>query len=115
MFPIPFIFMSVTRLRDKSFLPCIRDKTVLSSLTAMNEYPIKTAQQLGYVLQGYRKEQGLTQKAVGDKVGLAQKAVSKIEIAPQRSGVSLIFKLLAALDLELVVRPKGTSDRRSEW
>lgn len=82
---------------------------------AMNEYPIKTAQQLGSVLQGYRRERGLTQKAVGDKVGLAQKAVSKIELAPERAGVSLIFKLLAALDLELVVRAKGTRDRRSEW
>ena len=81
----------------------------------MNEYPIKTAQQLGSVLQGYRRERGLTQKAAGDKVGLAQKAVSKIEVAAERAGVSLIFKLLAALDLELVVRPKGTPDRRSEW
>jgi len=81
----------------------------------MNDYPIKTPQQLGAVLQGYRKERGLTQKAAGDKVGLAQKAVSKIELGPGRAGVSLIFKLLAALDLELVVRPRGTPDRRSDW
>ena len=105
----------VPLLRDKKVLPCLRDKAVLSSLADMNDYPIKTPQQLGSVLQGYRKERGLTQKAVGDKVGLAQKAVSKIELAPGRAGVSLIFKLLAALDLELVVRPRGTPDRPSEW
>lgn len=81
----------------------------------MADYPIKTPQQLGAVLQGYRKERGLTQQAVGSKVGLAQKAVSKIELDAARSGLSLIFKVLAALDLELVVRPRGTTGRRSEW
>jgi HTH-type transcriptional regulator/antitoxin HipB len=81
----------------------------------MNEYPIKTPQQLGFVLQGYRRERGLTQKDVGSRVGLAQKAVSKIELEPGRAGLSQIFKMLAALELELVVRPRGTPGRRSEW
>jgi hypothetical protein len=45
---------------------------------------------------------------------MAQKAVSKIELAPERAGLNLIFKLLAALDLEIVVRPRGTPER-SEW
>jgi len=102
-------------LRDKQFLPCKRDKSILSSLTDMNNYPIKTPKQLGSVLQGYRRERGLTQTDVGTKVGLAQKAVSKIELAPERAGLNMIFKLLAALDLELVVRPRGTPAPRSEW
>lgn len=82
---------------------------------AMKDYPIKTPQHLGMVLQGYRKEQGLTQEAVGEKVGMSQKAVSKIELAPGRAGLNLIFKLLAALDLELVVRPRRTPGARAEW
>ncbi len=73
----------------------------------MNDYPIKTPKQLASVLQGYRRERGLTQTDVGAKVGLAQKAVSKIELAPERAGLNRILKLLAALDLELVVRPRG--------
>ena len=81
----------------------------------MNDYPIKTPKQLGAVLQGYRRERGLTQTDVGAKVGLAQKAVSKIELAPERAGVSMMFKLLAALELELVVHPRGTPAHRSEW
>lgn len=81
----------------------------------MKNYPVKTPQQLGTVLQGYRRERGLTQKDVGAKVGLAQKAVSKMELAPGRTGLTLIFKLLAALDLELVVRPRETPRRRSDW
>lgn len=81
----------------------------------MTDYPIKTPQQLGSVLQGYRKDQGLTQKTAGAKVGLAQNAVSEIESEPGRAGLARVFKLLAALDLELVVRSRRTPSRRSEW
>jgi HTH-type transcriptional regulator/antitoxin HipB len=107
--------VAISHLRDKQLLPCKRDKQNLSSLTDMNDYPIKTPKQLGSVLQGYRREQGLTQTDVGAKVGLAQKAISKIELAPERAGLNMIFKVLAALELELVVRPRGTPARRSEW
>jgi len=81
----------------------------------MNDFPIKTPQQLGSVLQGWRKERGLTQKDAGSKVGLAQKAVSQIETDPGRAGMTRIFKLLAALDLEIVVRSRSASRSRSEW
>ncbi len=81
----------------------------------MDDFSAKTAQQLGSILQGYRRERGLTQKAVGAKVGLAQKAVSKIELAPGTAGLNQIFKLLAALELDLVVRPRGAAARKSEW
>jgi HTH-type transcriptional regulator / antitoxin HipB len=81
----------------------------------MTDYTIKTPQQLGSVLQGYRREQGLTQRDVGAKVGLAQNAVSQIEAAPGRVSLIRLFKLLAALDLDLVVRPRGAPGRRSEW
>jgi len=91
------------------------DKMALFLLLGMNDYLLKSPKQLGSVLRGYRRERGLTQTDVGAKVGLAQKAVSKIESAPERAGLNRIFKLLAALELELVVRPRGTSERRSEW
>ena len=81
----------------------------------MTDYPIKTPQQLGSVLQGFRKQQRLTQSAVGAKVGLAQNAVSQIEAEPGRAGLARIFKLLAALDLELVVRSRKTAGRPSDW
>jgi HTH-type transcriptional regulator/antitoxin HipB len=81
----------------------------------MTEYPIKTPQQLGSVLQGYRKERGLTQKDVGARLGIAQNSVSQIESEPGRAGLARVFKMLAALDLELVVRPRGTPGHPTEW
>lgn len=81
----------------------------------MTGYSIKTPQQLGAVLAGYRKQQNLTQKAAGNRVGLAQSVVSSLEKAPQRAGLARIFKLLSALDLELVVRPRDKSTSRTDW
>lgn len=81
----------------------------------MNTFPVRTALQLGQVLRGYREAKGMTQQSVGARVGLAQKAVSKLELAPGTAGLQQIFKLLAALDLELVVRPRGGTPSPSEW
>ncbi len=83
----------------------------------MNGYSVKTPRQLGSVLQGYRKEKRLTQSAVAAKIGVRQNAVSLMESDPGPSSLSRILKLLASLDLELVVRPRGRPDRSAdaEW
>ena len=78
-------------------------------------YPIQTPQQLGAVLQGFRKQHGLTQAQVASKVGLLQSAVSELELDSSTASLNRIFKLLAALDLELVVQSRGASQKVSEW
>ena len=78
-------------------------------------YAIQTPQQLGPVLQGFRKQRGLTQAQVARTGGLRQSAVSELELDATTASLKRIFKLLAALDLELVVRSRGASSRVSEW
>jgi HTH-type transcriptional regulator/antitoxin HipB len=78
-------------------------------------YPIKTPQQLGAVLQGYRKQRGLTQAQVARTSGLLQSAVSELELDSSTASLNRIFKLLAALDVELVVRSRGPARKASEW
>ena len=78
------------------------------------DYPIKTPSQLGAVLKGFRRDRKLTQADVGAAVGLPQNAISEIESAPDRSSLARVFKLLAALELDLVVRPRQP-DKRSDW
>ncbi len=73
------------------------------------EYTVHTPQQLGLVLQGQRKSKRMTQKAAGAAVGLLPKTVSALESSPQRAKVDSLFKLLSALELELVLRPKPTA------
>jgi hypothetical protein len=48
-------------------------------------------------------------------VGLPQSEISKLELNPSNASFSRIFKLLAALDLELAVRPRGKNAPPSEW
>lgn len=79
------------------------------------DYQIKTPDQLGAVLKGFRRDRKLTQSQVGSQVGLPQNTVSEIESNPARSSMGRVFKLLAALDLDLVVRPRQRSGKKSEW
>lgn len=77
------------------------------------DYTIHTPGQLAQVLRGQRMAQGLTQKAASEPVGLLAKTISKLEAKPESSSVASLFKLLSALNLELVLRPKAGSP--TEW
>lgn len=71
------------------------------------EYLALTPFQLAQVLRGYRRSKGLTQHDAAQIGGLLQKTVSTLETAPQRTSVQSLFKLVSALDLELVIRDKN--------
>lgn len=101
--------------RDKCVLSCIRDKIRLSLLKDMKTYPVKTPQQLGALLQGCRKTRQLTQAQVGARVGLPQKEISKLEMNPASTSLARVFKVLAALELEIMVRERGATEKSSEW
>jgi HTH-type transcriptional regulator/antitoxin HipB len=83
-------------------------------------HTVHTLEQLGPVLKGLRKEQNLTQKEVGAAVGMLPKTISKLELEPGTATVDSLFKLLSALDLEVVLqsRQQDLSARESsskEW
>jgi HTH-type transcriptional regulator/antitoxin HipB len=61
---------------------------------------------LGQALRSERKKKGLSQKAVGHSVGMEQHTISKIEKGNPGTGLNTLFRLLSALDLELVVQPR---------
>lgn len=84
----------------------------------MPTFQVATPAQLATVLRGARNELGLTQRQAGAKVGLLPKTVSAMETYPERSSVASLFKLLSALELELVLQPKSTGASRvssEEW
>ena len=81
----------------------------------MPDYPIRTPKQLGAILRGFRRERKLTQRDVGARAGLAQNAVSLLETDPGPASVARIARVLAALDLELVVRLRKPISRNTEW
>jgi HTH-type transcriptional regulator/antitoxin HipB len=71
----------------------------------------RTPQQLGAAIRRQRKLAGQSQDELGAKIGLRQATISKLEAGEPGTRVQTLLDGLAALDLELVVRPrtKGTS------
>jgi len=67
---------------------------------------IRTPRQLGIVLQRYRKATVLTQKALAARIRLRQATISALENSATNARLGTLFDTLAALNLELVVRPR---------
>ncbi len=81
----------------------------------MSDYIARTPKQLGAILRGYRRERKLTQQAVGKGSGMLQSDISQIESDPSSTSLSRLYRVIAALDLELVVRPRGATGRKTDW
>ena len=79
-------------------------------ITDMNVI-IRTTAQIGSTLRRIRRQQGLTQGALGEKIHARQATISKLEAGEPTTQLRILMDALAALDLELVVQPrsKGTS------
>lgn len=61
---------------------------------------------LGMHLRRLRKNMGLTQAQLGNRVGLDQKKVSLIENGNQNSRLDTVFRLLSALEVGIRIQPK---------
>jgi len=73
------------------------------------EVIVRSTSQLGAALQRFRKDMSLAQNQVSEKSGVIQPAISEIEHGARASRLETIFKLLGALDLEIVIRPRTRS------
>jgi len=83
---------------------------------ALGGQVISAPSQLGVLLRGVRQQQGLSQQDLALKAGgTSQARLSQLELQPGRLTLERVLLLLAALDLELVVRPRQGSIEASEW
>ena len=74
-----------------------------------------TAKQLGQVLRSQRKAQKVTQKTAASIVGLLPKTISRLEHDTETAAIESLFKLLSALDLELVISSKSQQPTDKGW
>ena len=80
------------------------------------EQVIRAPAQLGVMLRGVRRQQGLSQQELAVKAGgTSQARFSQLEMQPGRFTVERLLLILAALDLELVVRPRQNCIEPAEW
>ena len=66
----------------------------------------RTAAQLGAALRRRRRSLTMTQTDVGMRTHLRQATISRLENGEPKTQLQTLVHVLAALDLELVVRPR---------
>ncbi|MFO7811546.1 MAG: helix-turn-helix domain-containing protein [Pelovirga sp.] len=69
---------------------------------------------LGSVLREARKQKGLNQTVTGKLVGIDQPTVSKVEQGSGGTQLGTLFRLLAALELEMVIQPRSKTDVKND-
>ncbi len=76
--------------------------------------PARTARQLGAMIRRMRNLAGLSQTALGEQAGVRQETVSRVENGHASTRIDTILDLLAALDLEIEIRPRQDNVARVE-
>ena len=83
---------------------------------AEEEVVVRAPSQLAQLLVALRRQRGLSQSALAQKAGgISQARLSALELSPGRFTLERMLLILAALDLELVVRPRRRSTEPAAW
>ena len=73
----------------------------------MNDYPVRTEQQIALLIKAFRKAKGLTQADLANALGVTQQTASALERNPATTSVSRFMRTLSALGVELVLRERN--------
>ena len=73
----------------------------------MSSIPIRTTGQLGPYLKSLRRSRGWSQEQLGNKIGLSQERIAKIESAPEKVRFDALLTLMMALGAEFQVVDRG--------
>lgn len=73
----------------------------------MSGFRVLTAGQLPSLLQGFRKQTGLTQSEVALRLGVTQQTYSALERNAENIGAARLLKLLSILGVEMVLDKPG--------
>lgn len=69
---------------------------------------------LGQILKSARNNKNLTQEQAGSLVGITQAMLSRIERGETHIRVDTLFRLLAALELEITIQPRYKAEGKNE-
>lgn len=76
--------------------------------------PIATAPQLGTLLPSTRKSRKLTQTQLGARMGLSQKRVTELELAPGSLSVDQLLAICSQPGLQLSIQPRDEEQRATD-
>ena len=75
----------------------------------MRDYTVRTAGQLTSLLRSFRSRRGMGQSEIAGNLGTTQQEISRLERDPAATSVGRLMKVLAVLEVDLVLR-----DRKGE-
>lgn len=78
------------------------------------EQLVYSPKSLGIAIKRQRKAKKLNQSDVGRAFKIEQTTVSNIEQGAPGTRLQTLFRILAALDLEIVIRTKNDINRKAE-
>ena|SRR5437868_2601464 len=81
-------------------------------MSSVPTYRVAVATQLSGYLKSLRKRAGLTQQALGERLGLSQRMVAKLEAHPDKTSFERVLAVLAALDADLLIQLRETENHR---
>ncbi|MEQ1940772.1 helix-turn-helix domain-containing protein [Mesorhizobium sp. CN5-321] len=67
----------------------------------------RTPKQIGDTIRRHRRKLGLNQATLGERTKLRQATISAVEAGAPGTQLSTLCDILAALDLEFVIRPRS--------
>lgn len=83
----------------------------------MIDHPVKHPQQLAPLIRAMRRQAGLSQAALASRLGVSHQAISQLERQPERVTVERLMRVLSALKIDLVLRPRTieTPSNTGDW
>lgn len=67
----------------------------------------RTAKQIGAIIRRARRNARLTQAELGQRIGLRQATISRLEKGEDEARLSTLLDVLTALGLEIIVDKRG--------
>ncbi len=75
---------------------------------------IRAPSDLAHFVRDQRKLLRITQSTIAEETALRQDTISKFELKPDNVRLDTLFRLLSALDLELHLMPKSSTNGESK-
>jgi HTH-type transcriptional regulator / antitoxin HipB len=71
------------------------------------EYRIATDNQLALLLKSLRKARKLTQAQLGERLGMSQRMVAKLEAHPDVASFGRVFQALSAMGVDVILKDRS--------
>jgi HTH-type transcriptional regulator/antitoxin HipB len=71
------------------------------------EYRIAIDSQLAILLKSLRKERKLTQKELGERLGMSQRMIAKLEARPEATSFARVFQALNAMGVDVILKDRS--------